>query len=230
MSTMLAVIGLLSLLLAAATGLIAWRTARTLQMRSDARVAALARDIAARVNGEEYGDPTLRSGSLEHDRGIFAATQLNDDESRAPFAFAAGAVIVGTAIALIVVLSGSERPAASALTNGAVPATNETTAKPLELVALAHERSDGHLTVRGVVKNPTYGPAVDGLLAVVLFMTADGREVTTLTTPVTKGPLRPDDQASFLVSMPDAAVAERYRVSFRVGSRLVSHSDARGNR
>jgi hypothetical protein len=219
MGTTLVVITLISLVLAVATSTIAWRTVHDSRKRSEARIAALARDIAGEVP-LDTGGPSSRA--------IFSNVRAEGADSRAPLALAAGALMVGTAVALIIVLSSGERPSAS--TSAGVAETVQPAARPLELVALAHERADDGLTVRGIVRNPTTGTTVNGLAAVVLLLAADGSVVSTLSTPVHGAALRPDDQATFLVNAPAAENVVRYRVSFRAGNRTLAHVDKREGR
>jgi hypothetical protein len=219
MGTTLVVITLISLVLAVATSTIAWRAVNESRRRSEARIAALARDIAGEVPLETR-EPSSRA--------IFADVQAESEESRAPLALAAGALMVGTAVALIIVLSSGERPSASTSTE--LAETTHSAARPLELVALTHERAGGSLTVRGVVRNPTTGTTVNDLSAVVLLLGEDGGVVSTLSTPVHGAALRPDDQATFLVNVPAAENVARYRVSFRAGDRTLVHVDKREGR
>ena len=219
MGMTLVVITLVSLVVAVAATTIAWRTVNESRRRSEARIAALAREIAGEVS-IDAGEPSGRT--------IFADVHAEAPESRAPLALAAGALMVGTAVALVIVLSSGERPSASTSTESATVA--DSAAAPLELVALAHERVAGGLTVRGVVRNPTTGTAVNDHAAVVFLIAADGRVVSTLSTPVHGAVLRPDDQATFLVNVAAAETVERYRVSFRAGSRILDHVDKREGR
>jgi hypothetical protein len=219
MGTTLVVITLISLVLAVAASTIAWRAVNESRRRSEARIAALARDIAGEVPIDGVEPPS---------RAIFADVQANTEESRAPLALAAGALMVGTAVALIIVLSSGERPSAS--TTAELPATVQAAARPLELVVLAHERAAGGLTVKGVVRNPTNGATVNDLAAVVLLMGPAGDVVSTVSTPVHGAALRPDDQATFLVNVPAAENVARYRVSFRAGDRTLVHVDKREDR
>ena len=101
-------------------------------------------------------------------------------------------------------------------------------ARPLELVALGHERDGDRLTVRGVVRNPAAGAAMDGLTAVVV--------------PVQPRRRLPDQRPRASRSadararaanrrsssrVPGAADVGRYRVSFRTDDRIVPHVDRR---
>jgi hypothetical protein len=217
MVTILIVITLLSLALAGLAGFVAWRALRDARGRSEARITALARDIAG-------GDEPLDSYAPEAARTpMFAEMQTAERRASAPFAWAAGAIILGTSFALAVVLSSGWRSsAAEARTPVAVPAGT-----PLELLALAHDRSVGALTIRGVVRNPTNGHDVNGLSAVVSLLGADGRSLGSGRGAVQDQELRADDQTSFLVTVPADASIARYRVGFEAGGEVVPHVDRR---
>ena len=157
MSAILLFLTLVSVAVAIVTSVMAWRLSREAARRSEARVAMLGRDIEAAVGPSEW--------SLPEAEGRAPLFSEPEEKSRAPLAMATGVVVVGTAIALIVVLSSGQHPSASA-----APAANDTNdanlanvannvrpaaAAPLELVALTHERMGKGLKVHGVVRNPT---------------------------------------------------------------------------
>ena len=98
---------------------------------------------------------------------------------------------------------------------------------PLELVALGHERDGDRLIVRGVVRNPPPGSAVEPLTAVVFVFNAEGGFVTSARAAVDARALRSAGETTFAVTVPDAASVSRYRVSFRSGDRIVPHVDRR---
>jgi len=144
--------------------------------------------------------------------------------------------VVGAIAALVLgalLLRG--RPAATRTTATAPPAAatgdNRGVAPaapaPLELVALGHERDGNRLIVRGVVRNPSAGSAVDPLTAVVFVFNAEGGFVTSARAAVDADALRSAGEATFAVTVPDAASVSRYRVSFRSGDRIVPHVDRR---
>jgi hypothetical protein len=217
MVTILIVVTLLSLALAGLASFVAWRTVRDARRRSEARITALARDIAGDDEPlDRYAPETARTP-------MFAEIQTVESRTPAPFAWAAGAIILGTSFALAVVLSGGWRPSAAETRN---PVT-VTATTPLELLALAHDRSAGALTIRGVVKNPTKGHDVNGLSAVVSLLGIDGRALGSGRGAVQDQELRADDQTSFLVTVPADASTARYRVGFEAGGKVVPHVDRR---
>jgi hypothetical protein len=97
----------------------------------------------------------------------------------------------------------------------------------LELVALEHERGADRLTIRGVVRNPAGGAAIDHLAAVVLLFDADGAFISSARAEVAAPTLGAGGETTFAVTVPNAAAAGRYRVSFRTEDRVVPHVDRR---
>jgi hypothetical protein len=153
---------------------------------------------------------------------------------------AIGAIAVAAAFALVAVLGrglpagrGSrpiERPASSPVqsqTVAAAPASASAAPVPLELLALGHDREADRLTVRGIVRNPAAGGAVEPLTAVVFAFGPDGRFLASGRAIIESSSLRPGGQSTFVVIVPGAATVGRYRVSFRTGDRIVPHVDRR---
>lgn len=221
-----------SLIVAAIMSGLAWRVARGERRRSEARVRALAADIAAEegsghsrplFNHEDRAVPDLEPrppvaiGQLFEAAGRPAA-------GRAPAAIALGMLAAAGAAALAVVLSAGSRTApAPSAASARVTAPAES---QLELLALGHDRTGDRLTVRGVVRNPR-GPAVDHLAAVVVVFNRDGALVSSARGAVDVAVLAPGAESTFGLSVPGADDIARYRVSFRTDERVVSHVDRR---
>ena len=230
----LLIVTVTSMLLAAIMSVTAWRIAGDERRRSDARVAALSAEIhdgddAGRVlwdppHSRVQQDPA--DSQLDPACSALFATPPRRSASR-PFAIAgAGALVFGAAAAIAIVsgrgLGHAPGHAGMAAVTAAAP-----TALPLELVALGHERSGDQLTVRGVVRNPASGAGMAGLTAVVLVFTPDGGFAASGRAPVDAAALGPGTESTFVVTLPRAGDAARYRVSFRTGDRLVAHLDRR---
>jgi hypothetical protein len=251
--TLLLVVTISSMLLAATMSAIAWRIAAKERRRSDARVAVLAAEIHA---------PAAKSARVASFSGQRSTARWDDDlpirpvvehradapdlfagqaqRSRTGSALAAGMLVVAGAIALLVVLgrgwpqgrgaAASEPPRAAAAPPVAADTRRMPAAPavvPLELVALGHDRDGDRLTVRGVVRNPATGAAVDQLSAVVFVFSADGGFLTSGRAIIESAALRPGDESTFVVVVPGAAGVARYRVSFRSGDHVVPHADRR---
>jgi hypothetical protein len=158
---------------------------------------------------------------------LFASAQRSPNRSRLVVFAVAALVIGGGATAAFMAAGRGAAPSAALATSsvrdnrGAAPAATP----PLELVALGHERDGERLTVRGVVRNPSAGAALDRVAAVVFGFDTNGGFVTSARSSLDA--LLPAGEATFSVVVPDAANATRYRVSFRSGDRIVPHVDKR---
>ena len=224
---MLILITAISLIAAAIMGAVAWRLAREERRRSDARVAALAADLA----DLEIRPAPLASGDLFH----FEDSRRS--RSRLSVVVPVGAFAVATALALIVVMSRSSqavsgprvsqssRPAGAGLK---IPAAPEPA--PLELIALTQGREGDGIVVRGVVRNPAAAAERDGVAAVVFVFNRDGGLLSSARAVVDVPALVPGSESGFAVMVPDAGDAARYRVSFRSGKNVVPHVDRRQHR
>jgi len=228
--TFLLLVTLASTVLAAIMSLVAWRIAGDERRRSEARVEALAADI----HGVERVEPHGLSDDLElrPSRGqstgaeLFAAAQPRSG-SRLPTVIAAGVFVVATVAALVIVVGGGSSATTHASTQAVVATPPARAAVPLELVALGHERDGDRLTVRGIVRNPESGVAVDRLTAVVFLFNRDGGFLSSGRMIVESSALRPGAESTFVVTVPGAADVGRYRVSFRTDDRIVPHVDRR---
>lgn len=232
----LLLVTLLSMLLAAIMSVIAWRIAGDERRRSDARVAALAADIhdgapepASAAPCAVVDELELRPERLVSTSGDLFAAAPPRAASRWAAVVGAGVLVFGSAVALVVVLSGGStagaRPAAGTATDAA-PAP-QAPARPLELVALGHERDGDRLTVRGIVRNPGTGVPMDHLTAVVFLFDRAGGFLTSGRVAVEPMGLRPGGESPFVITVPGATEVGRYRVSFRTDERVVPHVDRR---
>jgi hypothetical protein len=212
-----------------------------LELRDDAPSAP---SIAPRPQASMFLTPT----------SAFVATAAPEDHAGAPdglFGSAAQpaergprvaivggvAVLVGAIALVVLMLSGGshqapggqarrgdivDTPAVENTSNGEKPG-----ATPLELVALGHDRDGDRLTVRGIVRNPVSGGAVDRLTAVVFMFDRDGGFLGSGRATVETPALGPGGESTFVVTVPGAASVGRYRVSFRTDDRIVPHVDRR---
>ncbi len=81
--------------------------------------------------------------------------------------------------------------------------------------------------MRGVVRNPRTGVALDGLTAVVFLFARDGGFIASGRATVDAAPLAPGRESTFVFTVPGAADVSRFRVSFRTDDRVVPHVDKR---
>ncbi len=262
--TLLLAVTLTSMLLAAIMSVVAWRISGEERRRSEARVAALAAEIHDGVAEQSgvgrraemvmrNEPPRLKSvpATQRPPRQMGHDLQLRPVESapsvanlfamqparsgwRSAAGIGAGALVLGTAIALAIVMSGgSGRVARSANqptpavgaspSGGAAPAAPV----PLEILALGHERDGDRLIVRGVVRNPAWGAARDRVTAVVFLFNRDGGFLASGRATVDEPTLHSGGNSTFVVTIPGAGDVGRYRLSFRTGDRILPHVDRR---
>lgn len=253
--TFLLVVTIASLLLAAIMSLVAWRIASGERRRSEARVAALAAEIhaaplrsarvasfaAPRAASRQDEDLPIRPAAHGNSGPtLFEQPQSNRGSSPLAIGSALAFVAVGAAAAFALAggLPSLRMPGIHAARAGTVDALPQSAAAvnhsgaapadtPLELVALGHDRDGDRLTVRGIVRNPAGGAALDSLTAVVAVFSAAGEPLTSGRAGVESPSLQPGAESTFVVVVPDAVDVARYRVSFRSADRTVPHVDRR---
>ena len=236
MDTVLLVVTVVSLAMAAISTIVAWKVTQSDRRRRAARVAALAAaagvadPIAAAPAATEPAAPTATwepsaatvidpESMALGDRFLAADASGSGSSGRQQWLMAA-ATFAAVLAATVGVVSfvGARRP------------TAETAAlTPLELVALAHNRADGVLTVSGLVRNPAAGARVDKLEAEVRVFDPTGILIATRTALVDSLELGPGQQSPFVVALGEATTAARYRVSFRTAGTMRPHVDQRTN-
>ena len=216
----LLLVALTAIVLTATMSAVAWSSSREERRRSEARIAAL----AAEIHDEPAVGPTMIGSAGD----LFTTRQDVRGGSRFATVAAAGLFVCGSVAALAVVSSSA---------SGQAPPRNESvagradaphaTVEPIELVALGHDRDGDRLTVRGVVRNPSSGAALDRVTAVVLVFKDDGGFVGSGRASVDSSVLGPGGETAFTVTVPGANNVGRYRVSFRTDDRVVPHVDHR---
>jgi hypothetical protein len=212
----LAIVTVLSLIVAAIMTIVAWITVRDERRRAAGRVAVLAAAI------HEYDDPARQPSPIEGHAGLFGERAA---QPRTRFA-AIGVVAllaVGAIMSLVLLAEGSRGRPAPGRAHVERPAD-----VPLELVALENDRDESRLVIRGIVRNPASAARLNGLTAVVLVFAKDGAFIASERAPVAVAPLAPGAETAFVVTLPDADSVDRYRVSFRTDDRIVPHVDRRG--
>jgi len=211
----LAIIAMLSLILAAIMTVVAWTTVREERRRSAARVAVLTAAI------HDHDDLLIppRSGAGD--------TLPVEPTTRSKRRLAAAGVVallaVGAITGLVLLAEGSRGRAGTISAHVAPPSI-----VPLELIALEQDRDESRLVVRGIVRNPGSAAKLNGLTVVVLVFSGDGGFIASGRAPVATSSLAAGAEAPFVVTLPDADSVDRYRVSFRTDDRIVPHIDRRG--
>jgi hypothetical protein len=230
----LLLVTLISMSLAAIMTIVAWHSSREERRRSEARIAALAAEI--------HEEPAMHPASAEPSGDLFAARQPARGGFRFATVAAGGLFVCASAAALAVVSNNAsgtsssgavhaaaDQPnqAASASVERRAGASNAATAVPIELVALGYERDGDRLIVRGIVRNPSSGAALDRVTAVVLLFKDDGGFLGSGRATVEAPALGPGGETTFAVTLPGANAVGRNRVSFRSEDRIVPHVDRR---
>jgi hypothetical protein len=223
----LLLVALIAVVLAAAMSAVAWKRSRDERRRRDARIAAL----AAAIHDEPLADPTPAgtAGDLFTTGDLFTRQHAGAGFRFATVA-AVGLLVCGGVAALAVVSSSASGEATvrrESSPAGAPEPSPSSAIEPLELVALGHDRDGDRLTVRGIVRNPASGLALDRVTAVVLVYKEDGGFVSSGRATVDSTMLAPGGETGFTVTVPAASQIGRYRVSFRTEDRVIPHIDRR---
>jgi hypothetical protein len=221
----LSFVTLVSLLVAITMTVVAWRLAAEERRRSNARVTGLAAEIHVSDLDLPSGPEPERESAPPFD--LFAIAQPPQSGSRLATVIACGVIVVGSVATVGLLLGSGSRAAKTAPVESRTTPAGLANPVPLELLALGHDRTGDDLTVRGVVRNPLSGVAVDRLTAVVFLFNREGSFVTSGRATVESPALVPGGESRFVVTVPAAADVGRYRVSFRTDDRVVPHVDRR---
>jgi hypothetical protein len=207
---------LLSLVVAAAFGFLAWRSIRREQLRAQARIASLAsaiddasaRDLSFEWPGEETAAPAAP---------VLFESKTEESGRRRPLLTAAAGLAAVLAVVVLIAMSGERyedavRPAISA------------PVESLELLSLRSAREGPTLAVTGLVRNRSDEPFT-AITAIVSAMDSDGRTLRSASAALDA--LSAGHESLFVVTIPDARDVARYRVSFRDASGVIRHVDRR---
>jgi hypothetical protein len=219
------IVTLVSLVVAATSGFIAWRSIRREHLRADARVALLASAIDASPAPDNsplddaldwFGEEAQTSGPPpamfeEHDHPA---------ARRRPLLTAAFGLAVVLSVVVVIAMTGDRYDTAAP---AIVPQQNES----LELLSLRAAREGESLAVTGVVRNRAPEP-LNAITAVVSAVDSAGRPVGSAAARLAV--LVPGREAQFAVTLPRVTGVARYRVSFRGATGVVRHLDRRVER
>jgi hypothetical protein len=216
----LGVLAFISIVVAVAMSMVAWRVVQHERMRSAARVAALAAEIR---DVDRANDLPLRPEAAPAGLVPMFAT-VNSEGRNSRLMFLTAIVLIGGAVGVSLVLFS---PLGSRTSTPAASQAQVAQTLPLQLIALGHEREADSLVVRGVLRNPSNGVEVDALTAVVMLFNHDGGLIGSGRAAVEASKLLPGGETAFVVTVPGAGNVERYRVSFRNSEQVVPHVDQR---
>ena len=218
---------LISLVLAAASGFIAWRSVRREHLRADARVAWLASAIDSNPTSDtiafddaidwfgQEAEPLAPVASIfdEHDEHTHAIGRRN------PLLTAGIGLAVVLSIVVVIAMTGDRYDTPAPV----VPAHRES----LELLSLRAARDGATLAVTGRVRNRADEP-LNAITAVVSAIDADGHAVGSGSAPLVV--LVPGRESRFVVTLSRVNGVARYRVSFRGATGVIRHLDRRADR
>jgi hypothetical protein len=223
-------ITLLSLVIAAASGYIAWRSIRREHLRSNARVASLAEAM------DEHSLPPFRTFETEPAADLsyefrsetaapaatltFEAMETYPSIRRRLLSVLIGASVVVAGVVAIAMMSDRSEPPPPA------PIVSPH-AQSLELLSLVASREGSTLAVTGLIRSRADEP-LTMVTAVVSAIDAKGRPVGRGSVPLTA--IMPRGESKFVVRITDVNEAARYRVSFRSATGVIRHVDRRAGR
>ena len=108
------------------------------------------------------------------------------------------------------------------------PLHRDGAAVPVELLSLDHLRQGDYLAVSGSLRNPPGGKGRERLSVSATVFDRTGAVIGTGQTPLPVAVLPPGGETAFTISLPDADLIDRYRVSFMEDRSRLPHVDRRG--
>jgi hypothetical protein len=208
MDMFLLVVTITAIGVAIAAAAYAWRVARADQLRSDARVAAL----AAAIDGTPEDVPNT----------MFARSPRSGLQGRPLLKVGAGFAMAVLVIVLIAMSGDRQREAVDETESQAAGQAKQ----ELELLSMRHARAGDRLTVTGLVRNR--GTAAAGaIMAVVFVFDRDGGFVASGRAPLEFDAIAQGDESPFQVTVPEVKDVGRYRISFRTAAGILPHVDRR---
>lgn len=236
---------LVALAMAVGMSIVAMRLLRGDRRPNAARVSALeaaAFGDEAHDIGVAFDDVTLTEPTIDNFReptpAMFVATDAPGTPQRRWLALA------GVATLMIAVIGGAFRffaptplgathvaPPPATHPIGPAPITPPThDAAAIELTSLKYTADASTFSVAGFVQNPANGALFPRVIAVVYLFDTDGNYFATGRGDLEFHGLRPGEESSFTVTIPNTTRVGRYRVGFRRddGS-VIAHVDTRGH-
>jgi len=225
------IVTMLSLGVAAVSGVLAWRVLRAERLRSIARVLSLESAIDGdhivyrTVDDDGIGDfaweePALTLAPATPPNRLFADDWVEEQHSSRHWTLltAAGCLVVGVVVIVLMAMFAdrSDRPTAAA----DAPAK-----QTLELMSMTNTRQSGALIVRGLVRNASSTETAP-LTTIVTALDRDGQVVASGSASLSA--LAPGTTLPFSVRIDYPGPLGRYRVSFRTSAGVLPHVDRRG--
>jgi hypothetical protein len=227
------IVTMLSLGVAAVSGVMAWRVLRADRLRSAARVLSL----ESAIDGEEIvyrtvdddavqdfewetpETPALALAPQAPSNRLFADNSVEHPSSRHRTLLTAVACLVAGVVVIVLMAMFADRSDRS--TSAAdVPAK-----QTLELMAMTHTRQSGALIVSGLVHNASPTETAP-LTTIVTALDREGQVVARGSASLSA--LAPGKTLPFSVRIDYPGPLGRYRVSFRSSAGVLPHIDRRG--
>lgn len=251
MDTLLIIVTVLSLTMAAALVVVVAKLQRDERRRSDARVAALAEMAAEPVPPQTLAEvatprpapiaPVLvrapraaRVVDLELRPAAAAVPGVADlfSPRAEPSAWGPRLAVIGALAAAVlvavVVLRWSHPPSAVTADVRHASPQAPAMAAPLELLSLRHTQQDQSLVITGLVQNPRGSAPLLRVVATAFVFGPDGAFLSSAQAPLDFATLTPGDESPFVVTVPVSGPVARYRVGFRGDDgRVIAHVDKR---
>lgn len=223
MEPALIVVTLMSLAMAVAMSVIAWRLLREERRRSAARVAALA-DLAEQEERREPLGRTLPVAASEPEAAVTRASDLfatrEPATSHRALALAVAAVLIVATVAALTRLGGRRTEPDSPVAAARLA--------PLELVSLRHSKHGETLTIVGLVRNPGEGRELQNVTVVAFVFDQAGVFLASGRTGLEAARLAPGAESPFAVTIANTSAVSRYRIGFRTeDGRVLGHVDRR---
>jgi hypothetical protein len=225
------IVTMVSLVVAAVSGVMAWRVLRADRLRSAARVLSL----ESAIDGDEIvyrtiDDDTVDDFAWETPELALAPQApprrlLADDSVQLEHAsphwtlLTAGACLVAGVVVIVLMAMFADRSDRSA------PPTDAVAKPTLELMSMTHSRQGSALIVSGLVHNASTTEAT-ALTTIVTALDPDGQIVARGSASLSA--LAPGKTLPFSVRIDHPGPLGRYRVSFRGSAGVLPHIDRRG--
>jgi hypothetical protein len=234
MDSILIIVTVASLALAAIMGIIVARLLSDERRRSQARVEMLA-ELAgeAAVANDALADFDIRDDVLPVAPIVASSDLFAEREERSAWpkrVAVAGAFAIVILVAVVGIRSrASVVDAEPRAPEAATQASAEGLITRLELMSLTHAEEPGTLKITGLVQNPRDGVPVSKVTATAFLFGADGTFLASGRAPLDFTTLRAGDESGFVINVPVRVPVARYRVGFRgEDGRIIGHVDRRG--
>jgi hypothetical protein len=228
---MMVIVTMLSLVVAAVSGVMAWRVLRAERLRAAARVLSL----ESAIDGEEivyrtvdddavhdfaWETPALTLAPQAPTNRLLADDSVQEERSSRHWTMlTAAACLVAGVVVIVLMAMFADR------SDRSTPPADAAAKPTLELMSMTHTRQGGALIVSGLVHNASTTEAT-ALTTIVTALDRDGQIVARGSASLSG--LAPGKTLPFSVRIDHPGPLGRYRVSFRSSGGVLPHVDRRG--